>query len=101
MTRDQLKARIREGGGEGWQLPEDFDWENHEGEAVLFVYSFTGEISGGIAWFDYGTFYISAAGDVLPESIAAVRAVDHRPPTDDALDAMRTLSALDREGGGE
>jgi hypothetical protein len=100
MTRDQLKARIREGGGEGWQLPEDFDWEGHDNKFVRIV-----ERPG-----DYpdSAYVLSSTNpttldvnDVFlhTDDVCLVR--PDMAPTVDAIDAMRSLSALDREGGGE
>jgi hypothetical protein len=80
-------------------LPTRWDWSRDA--TVLFTPKGSDDVFWGFVNADEYTIYTDVSDDCWGAgSIAAIAPALSRIDTD-ALDAMRTLSTLDREGGGE
>ena len=112
MTRQELKERIRKGGGEGWELFSRALWFRNMGEAVAVIYGaqFSDEfpedsvVLGTINYTGMGIFGMQIDSRTVAQlkygDAVMVGYSDNFPrPSRDALEALRQLSNLDKEEG--
>ena len=103
MTRSNLISRIHKGGGEGWFLPEDFDWSDNK--PVNFIVTESMEVFYGetdARGFVQSDGYDGSGSDVwMANEIAVIREAPQRIYSSKVIEDIRTLSQLDRKGGGE